>query len=96
MHAAVWLHPHIETKTEQQVSVVLYITLCIGFVSSDCSKMTQGENSVWDIILHILDVYVAYIVHSNSYCKRHTLFSKAKKEMLNVKALQNSRLATSL
>lgn len=96
MHAVVWLHPHIETKTEQQFSVVLYITLCIGIVSSDCSKMSQGENSLQYIIPHVLDLSVTYTIHSNSYCKMHTLSSKAKKEMLNTSALQDSRLATSL
>lgn len=96
VHAVVWLRPRIETKTEQQLSVALYITLCIGFVSSGCSRMSQGENSLRYIILHILDISVTYTVHSNSYCKTHTLSSKAKKEMLNTSALQDSRLDTFL
>lgn len=58
--------------------------------------MSQGENSLRYIILHVLDVSVTYTLHSNSYCKMHTLSSKAKREMLNVSALQDSRLATSL
>lgn len=96
MHAVVWLHPHIETKMEHQLSVVLYIPLCIGIVSSDCSKMSQDENSLQYNILHILDVSFTYSICSNSYCKMHTLSFKAKKEMLNMSALQDLRLATSL
>lgn len=83
VRVVLWLCPHLETKAEQQLSVVLGITFCIGFVSSDCSKMNQGRNSVWYIILHILGVCVAYTEHSNSYCKMHTLSSKPKEELLS-------------
>lgn len=96
VRVVLWLCPHLETKAEQQLSVVLGITFCIGFVSSDCSKMSQGGNSIWYIILHILGVCVAHTEHSNSYCKMHTLSSKPKEELLSASALQDSRLATSL
>lgn len=56
--------------------------------------MSQGENSLWYIILHVLDVSVTYTIRSNSYCKTHILSSKAV--MLSMSAWQDSRLATSL
>lgn len=73
-----WLCPHLETKAEQQLSVVMCLTFCIGFVSSDCSKMSQGGNSLWYIILNILGICVAYTEHSNSHCKMHTLVFQTK------------------
>lgn len=96
VRAVLWLCPHLETKAEQQLLGVLCLTFCIGFVSSDCSKMSQDENSLWYIVLHILGVSVAYTEHSNSYCKMHTLSSKPKKGLLSASALQDSRLATSI
>lgn len=96
VHAVLCLCPHLETKAEQQLSVVLCITFCIGFVCSDCSKMTQGENSLRYFILHILGVSIAYTKHSYSYCKMRTLSSKPKKGLLSASALQDLRLATSV
>lgn len=56
--------------------------------------MSQGENSLRYIILHVLHVSVTYTVRSNLYCKPHILSSKAA--MLNMSTWQDSRLATSL